>query len=158
MIEDARTVYVAQGAHAIGRHPAAVIGAVLGSCVAACIWDPALGIGGMNHILLPIGAGRPGAAGTPTQRLVDDLVAAGAAPARLRAKVFGGARMIETLPDIGGRNVACLLESLATRGIAIDGLSTGGVLARSVRFWPHSGRVRMRMIDPGAAQDMPARI
>ena len=26
---------------------------VLGSCVSACLWDPQLNIGGMNHFMLP---------------------------------------------------------------------------------------------------------
>jgi chemotaxis receptor (MCP) glutamine deamidase CheD len=28
---------------------------VLGSCVAACLYDPVTGVGGMNHFLLPYG-------------------------------------------------------------------------------------------------------
>jgi chemotaxis protein CheD len=34
-----------------------VIMTVLGSCIAACIWDPHLNIGGMNHFMLPEGDG-----------------------------------------------------------------------------------------------------
>ena len=34
-----------------------VIMTVLGSCIAACIWDPHLHIGGMNHFMLPEGDG-----------------------------------------------------------------------------------------------------
>lgn len=30
-----------------------VVETVLGSCVAACVYDPSQGIGGMNHFLLP---------------------------------------------------------------------------------------------------------
>src|SRR5579871_2144631 len=30
-----------------------VITTVLGSCISACVRDPALGIGGMNHFMLP---------------------------------------------------------------------------------------------------------
>ena len=31
------------------------ISTVLGSCVATCLWDPVLRIGGMNHFMLPGG-------------------------------------------------------------------------------------------------------
>jgi len=31
-----------------------IITTVLGSCVSACIWDRAAGIGGMNHFMLPL--------------------------------------------------------------------------------------------------------
>ncbi|MBV5335706.1 chemotaxis protein, partial [bacterium] len=30
-----------------------VIATTLGSCIAACVFDPVAGIGGMNHFLLP---------------------------------------------------------------------------------------------------------
>src|SRR5438309_537789 len=30
---------------------------VLGSCVSACLWDPVLRIGGMNHFMLPGASG-----------------------------------------------------------------------------------------------------
>ena len=39
-----------------------VIDTVLGSCVAACIRNPRLGIGGMNHFMLP----RPSGSGSDT--------------------------------------------------------------------------------------------
>ena len=39
-----------------------VIDTVLGSCVAACIRNPRLGIGGMNHFMLP----RPSGTGNDT--------------------------------------------------------------------------------------------
>ena len=40
-----------------------VIDTVLGSCVAACIRNPRLGIGGMNHFMLPRPAARQRRAG-----------------------------------------------------------------------------------------------
>lgn len=35
-----------------------VIMTVLGSCIAACIYDPRARVGGMNHFMLPEGGGR----------------------------------------------------------------------------------------------------
>ena len=46
-------IYVAQGEHAIAQGPGVVISTLLGSCVAVCLWDPILQLGGMNHFLLP---------------------------------------------------------------------------------------------------------
>ena len=37
-----------------------VIMTVLGSCIAACIWDGKMRIGGMNHFMLPEGDGADG--------------------------------------------------------------------------------------------------
>lgn len=52
--------YIAQGEYAIGRHGDPEISAILGSCIAVCLWDRNASIGGMNHILLPEHAGSSG--------------------------------------------------------------------------------------------------
>jgi chemotaxis protein CheD len=46
-------IHVVQGEHVVTDNPEAVLTTILGSCVAACIRDPAAGVGGMNHFLLP---------------------------------------------------------------------------------------------------------
>jgi chemotaxis protein CheD len=161
--ESRPTVHVVQGGHAVGRDPDVVIGTILGSCVAACLWDPEARIGGMNHIVLPEGTGssntidRHGA--SDMERLINALQREGAARGRLRAKAFGGANMIAGLPDIGKRNVEFLMAFLTREGIPVDGSSLGGNQARMIRFWPHSGRARQRLVDrvdePGALPPLP---
>lgn len=49
--------HVIQGEFAISDAPEAVLTTVLGSCVAACLFDPLRQIGGMNHFLLPDAGG-----------------------------------------------------------------------------------------------------
>ena len=65
-----------------------------------CLRDPLAGVGGMNHFLLPEGAG----AGTDAGRrygayamelLINDLLKAGGRRERLEAKLFGGGRMFD---------------------------------------------------------------
>ena len=46
---------IAQGEYGVSKDPAVLYSAVLGSCVAACAYDAGMGVGGMNHILLPGG-------------------------------------------------------------------------------------------------------
>lgn len=53
-------VHVIQGEFHVSADPAAVLTTVLGSCVAACIFDARAGVGGMNHFLLPGDAERTG--------------------------------------------------------------------------------------------------
>ena len=73
---------------------------VLGSCVAACIRDPQLGIGGMNHFMLPDtdSAGPAGNAARygsyAMEMLINHLIKLGAVRSRLEAKVFGGGAVI----------------------------------------------------------------
>lgn len=45
-------IYVAQGTFAVSDDPQTCFATLLGSCVAACVWDAELGLGGMNHLLL----------------------------------------------------------------------------------------------------------
>lgn len=42
--------------YVVTDRPVALV-TLLGSCVAACLYDPALALGGMNHFMLPGGAG-----------------------------------------------------------------------------------------------------
>lgn len=144
------TTYIAQGEQAVGESPDAVITTTLGSCVAVCLWDPVVRVGGMNHILLPETAGSwsevHNLGGTAMDRLVNALSKSGADRGRLRAKVFGGAAMIAGLSDIGCRNTTFALEYLGREAIPCDAKSLGGTAARQVRYWPHSGRARQRFV------------
>ena len=48
-----RRVHVIQGEYKVLNDPNVVLTTILGSCVAACMRDPVIGVGGMNHFLLP---------------------------------------------------------------------------------------------------------
>ncbi len=145
------TVHVSQGEQAIGRDPDMVIGTILGSCVSACVWDPEVHVGGMNHIILPDrttdGIAIEGHGASAMERLINALLREGASRSRLRAKVFGGANMIAGLTDIGQRNIEFIVDYLERERIPIDGRSLGGHQARMIRFWPHSGRARQRLAE-----------
>jgi chemotaxis protein CheD len=84
---------------------------VLGSCVSTCIHDPLMGLGGMNHFMLPDdpSADQAGNAlrygGFAVARLINDLLKQGASRARLECKVFGGGQVITGTSDIGQWNV-----------------------------------------------------
>src|SRR5579859_1268958 len=89
-----RAVYLHAGQLVVATEPTQIT-TVLGSCVAICLWDPALRIGGMNHYMLPINPaaseGTARFADSATCALVEGLMAAGASSGRLEAKIFGGA-------------------------------------------------------------------
>jgi chemotaxis protein CheD len=142
--------FIAQGEFAVGDRPETVIQTILGSCVAVCLRDPVMGLGGMNHILLPDGgSGRIGAASfgaSDMERLMNALIKRGALRERLEAKVFGGAAVVAGLSDIGARNTAFVRAFLAAEGIAILSENVGGDRPRQVRFWPESGRAQHRFV------------
>jgi len=150
-----RSLYIAQGEHAVGRATDEVISTILGSCVAVCLWDEAAKIGGMNHILLPAHSDAAGRSGLDEsaqfgafamETLINALIREGAAKSFLRAKVFGGAAVVPGLSDIGARNSEFALAFLHAEGIPCDGKSLGGTQARHIKFWPQTGQARMRFV------------
>ncbi len=136
-----------------------VLVTVLGSCVAACLFDPRTGIGGMNHFMLP------SANKTLTELeqdeftvtkygvhameiLINDLVKAGVARKNIQAKVFGGGKVVPTFVqhDVGKFNAKFVMHFLKTEGIRVLASDLCDVYARKVYFFPNSGRVFMKRI------------
>ena len=144
-----RTVYVIQGEHHVSDQPDTLMTTVLGSCVAACLYDPVRRIGGMNHFLLPEDSRRRDIsfASAAMERLVNSLIKLGAQRPRLEAKLFGGGHMLTGLPDIGHRNGVAALAFLQGEGIPLRAKSLGGAQARRVRFWPATGKAQQMLLD-----------
>jgi len=145
---DGELVNIVQGGQFVSEDPDLVIATLLGSCVAACLRDPVAGVGGMNHFLLP---GADPARGDSEnisigvhamELLVNALLAHGARRERIEAKLFGGARMMAGLSDIGDRNARFAEDFLKREGIQHVGGSLRGDSGRRVQFWPVSGRAR----------------
>ena len=120
---------------------------ILGSCVAACIRDPLLGIGGMNHFLLPegnVGDGAPARYGSHAMELlINDLLKRGANRKRLEAKVFGGANVLKgfTSNPVGTRNAEFVRQYLRAEHIPIVAEDLCGIHPRKIWFFPATGRV-----------------
>jgi chemotaxis protein CheD len=153
-----RTMHVVQGEYRVINDPRVVLTTILGSCVATCIWDEVAGVGGMNHFLLP---GDDGAASDQVkygvnamELLINGLLKAGASRARMRAKLFGGAHVVQSLGDIGAKNAAFAQRFLALEGISCVGQSMGGDRARRVRFWPTSGRASQLLLEATQAKEL----
>ena len=125
---------------------------VQGSCIAACVRDPELGVGGMNHFLLPDTDGDK--SGDAARRygvyamevLLNDLLRRGARRERLEAKLFGGARLFDGFRDIGAQNARFARSFLEDEGVQVIGGSVGGEHARRVQYWPVTGRAQQRLV------------
>jgi chemotaxis protein CheD len=150
-----RRVNLIQGEFKVSDETDVVFTTILGSCVAACIRDPVRGIGGMNHFLLP--GSETGADQRDAERLgvhlmellVNGLMRQGAQRDRLEAKVFGGARMMRGLSDIGRKNTDFALQFLKYEGIRTVSGDIGGERGRRLQFWPVTGRARQSLIQTG---------
>jgi len=135
-----------------------IVRTVLGSCVAACVFDPESHVGGMNHFMLPAGSGAdwgPNRYGSHAMKaLVSGLLKEGADRARLRAKIFGGAHVLRyasasrAIPD---DNVAFVRAFLAAERIPIISERVGGDLPLIVRFESHTGRAFIRSVETNDA-------
>lgn len=148
-------INIVQGQHYVDSDPSTVLTTILGSCIAACVWDSGANVGGMNHFLLPGG----GLANGQTPRseaqrygvhlmelLINDLLHRGAQKSRMKAKLFGGACMIKGLTDIGALNAKFAEDFLKEEGIDLVGGSLRGNQGRRIQFWPVGGRARQALL------------
>lgn len=155
--------HVIQGEQRISDDPNVVLTTILGSCVAACLRDPLAGVGGMNHFLLPgteEGADQTGVSERhgvhAMELLVNAMLDRGAVRSRLEAKLFGGAKTIKGLADVGTLNANFAEAFLRRERIANVGGCLRGALGRRIQFWPVSGRARRIFL--AYAEEPPARV
>ena len=140
------------------KAPDGVITLGLGSCVGIALRDPATGIGGLVHIMLPDSTAMRGNnsvlekfADTGIDELVRQLVAMGAARNRLVAKIAGGATMFQVqsrneMMKIGERNVEATIKKLNALNIKILAQDTGENYGRTVTFFPETGDFHIRAV------------
>ena len=150
-------IHLLEGQFHISDDPSVVMSTTLGSCVATCLRDPSLQIGGMNHFLLPgddEGEDREAAryGVYAMEMLINALLTAGARRERLRAKLFGGGQLLQGMTNIGEKNVVFAETFLAREGILVCGGSVRGTHARKIQFWPGTGRARQLSLARGEEQ------
>ena len=143
-------------------HPT-LVRTVLGSCVAACVFDPEARVGGMNHFMLAQldGADRPGAFGGEgaMTELLSRVLEHGGRRERLRAKLFGGASVLD-LGDgvIPADNVRFARTFLERERIPVVAERVGGELPMQVHFETHTGRALVRVVEKTTITELePAR-
>jgi chemotaxis protein CheD len=155
-----RAHHVHPGDVHVSAEPDVVISTLLGSCVAACLFDPTSGVGGLNHFLLPDGEGTLLYGTHAMETLVNGILRQGGRRGSIRAKAFGGAQMKRgsSVLGIGRRNGDFIRLYLANEGIPLLAQDLGGASARRVWFHPGSGRVWVEAlaghaVDPLAQQE-----
>ncbi|MEM7544041.1 MAG: chemotaxis protein CheD [Pseudomonadota bacterium] len=151
-----RPIHVHQGDYAVSASDSDMMTSVLGSCVATCLYDPHAGVGGMNHFLLPDAGsdtGRTRLYGVHLMELlINNLLRLGAERSNLKAKLFGGGKVIAGLSDIGARNAAFARQFLSDEDLPCMSESLGGEFGRRIRFWPSTGRVRLMTLTTTSEQ------
>ncbi|KTQ98698.1 chemotaxis protein CheD [Aureimonas ureilytica] len=153
--------HVAQGEIRVETRSDVCLTTILGSCVAACIFDPIARTGGMNHFILPGDTQHQSGAAERygvylMEVLVNGLLEKGAERQRLLGKLFGGAKTTIGRGEIGAANAAFAKRFLAMENIPLVSVSLGGLRVRRVEFWPCSGRARQLYIDAPEPAPPPA--
>lgn len=134
---------------------------VLGSCVCACLFDPVLRAGGINHFMLPDGiedAKMPTRFGVNAMEvLINDLLKMGADRRRLQAKVFGAAHVLSDAglsPDVPRKNARFIKEFLEAENIPIASSRLGGSAPVEVIFTTDTGKALVRALGDAVARDL----
>jgi chemotaxis protein CheD len=133
-------------------HREVVLVTTLGSCVSACLHDAGVGIGGMNHFMLPDGGSDHSGSARygvhAMELLINALLQMGARRGKLVAKVFGGAAVIRhmTASDVGKRNIQFVEDFLRLERIPVTARDLGGSHPRKVAFHTQSGRAFVKAL------------
>ena len=127
---------------------------ILGSCIAVCLYDPVLKIGGINHYMLPNWNGNdlvsPKYGNIAIEKLIERMMFLGSKKENIQAKIFGGGDMIASQKanlHIGERNTKVAQMMLAEYKIPIIASSTGGSRGRKIIFLTATGEVRHKLLE-----------
>jgi chemotaxis protein CheD len=128
-----------------------VVMTVLGSCIAACIWDGKVRTGGMNHFMLPDGDGADGSGrygSYAMELLINEMFKLGARRETMQAKIFGGAQVMAgfTTMNVGERNTQFVLDYLATERIPVVSQDVLDIHPRKVCFFPVTGKALVKRL------------
>lgn len=138
------------------------IATTLGSCISACIWDERGHIGGMNHFMLPLtnqeahevnwgqrdkttDATRYG--NFAMEHLINVILRSGGRKENLKAKLFGGAKVLKNMSNVGQENIDFALSYLKQENIMVDSSDIGDVYPRKIIFEPWCGRAFVKRLD-----------
>lgn len=151
----------------------AVISTLLGSCIAACLYDPRNRIIGMNHFMLsnprysrdlPIHVSEAGRYGIHAMDLlINDMMAKGTNRRLLRAKIFGGASIMNRDSEqgnflcVGQVNCKFIREFLESEAIPVDAMDIGGDFGRVIHFSNGDFAVHRRKISSDRSQQLALR-
>lgn len=152
--DDLEIAYLHAGHIFVSRVPCRVT-TILGSCVAVGMWDPVTRVGGLNHFLLPhytengLTSARFG--NVAVHKLIEALVAAGGRRKHFKAKLFGGACVLQAFQRgssgrLGERNVQVARDVLAEEGIQVCAEDVEGERGRKLIFQTHDGTAWVRSL------------
>jgi len=131
---------------------------VVGSCVAVCLYDRILQMGGMNHYLKPHindqSKATPQYGNVAISALIRMMEEAGSRRRDVVAQVLGGGTPEEVQGEwVGQQNVSIAREILARKGIRIVSEDVGGSVGRKIVFDTGTGEIAVLKVHKLRATD-----
>ncbi len=154
-----KTINIGMGELAVSKDPSSNLACIgLGSCIALCIWDPFVRLGGIAHMLLPTSCRSVEMTGSPAKyinsgvpNLINRMIKNGASRYNFIIKIAGGARMLSipgenNVLDIGQRNITEIRAILKRENLRIVSEDVGGISGRSLHLSVDTGRIVVRSL------------
>lgn len=166
MLSNKKVVTIYSGNHYVSNDPKVVIYTLLGSCIAVCLFDIRKGIGGMNHFMLPQQSpytyrsndSKPGWFGLDSLDLmIQQILEAGGLLSDLKAKVFGGAQVVENLDlvntNVPAANISFALNYLNEKRIPVIAKDIGGCSGRKIFYYLEDHSVLVQRLEKELKSD-----
>jgi chemotaxis protein CheD len=157
-IENKTVVKIYSGGYYTSETKNELIVTVLGSCIACCVYDPVLKIGGMNHFLLPGDGSETQSSArfgvNAMELLINSMLKKGSTKDRLQVKIFGGANMMGGAARVGDKNISFIKDFLKAENLNIISEDVGGSTSRRLHFYPDEGRALVRKINQDKEQQI----
>jgi chemotaxis protein CheD len=134
-----------------------ILGTVIGSCVAVCIFDPTRKLGGMVLFIVPGTMGTEGIVNDEIARcgilsmeyLMGELVKVGGDRHFIKAKIFGAGYSntgINNSGPLADANIRFIHEYLTLENIPVERSDLGGDFRRKLYFEPQAGTVYRQIL------------
>lgn len=166
MLKDKKIVTIYSGNYYVSNDPTIVIYTLLGSCIAVCLFDSQQGIGGMNHFVLPqqppysvrASGSKPGWFGSDSLDLmVAEIIKMGGSLINLKAKIFGGAQVVEGLEylnnNVSTANIDFTINYLNERKIPVVAKDVGGYSGRKIFYFIKDNSVMVQRLEKELKSD-----
>jgi len=137
---------------------------VVGSCITACIRDYEVGIGGMNHFMLPTKilenkwrntrvsiANRYG--NFAMEHMINEILKHGGMRQNLEVKLFGGGQIMSSSAKIGQQNIYFVKDYIRKEGLNLLAEDLGDIYPRKILFSPLTGKVRVKKLQAMTAME-----
>jgi chemotaxis protein CheD len=129
----------------------------IGSCIAICVYDPQIKMGGMANLFLSACPEKDASETMPsnyintgTPLLIERMLKQGSQKENLIVKIAGGATVLPvpvgSRLDIGQKNIAEVRAALVRENLEVCAADVGGNYGRSVQFHIDCGRVTIKSL------------